>query len=114
MLNLLTASPLQEAVFDRLRSDLLTLTDQDRRASGELIPPENIIAKKYNISRSFVRPALKEMDIIAIFLQDDKNFLARDLFENDLLHLSPKGYDVWGKAVTSRLHEFGAKSETQQ
>ena len=83
MLDLLTAEiprkNQREAVFNRLKRDLQTLIDQGRIAPGELIPPENILADKYNISRSSVRLALKELeDDGKIFKRAGKGSFVRD------------------------------------
>lgn len=69
----------REAVFNRLKRDLLTLINQGRIAPGQLIPPENILADKYNISRSSVRLALKELeDDGKIFKRPGKGSFVRD------------------------------------
>ena len=41
------------------------------------------------------------LDIGGAFLKDDQT-LPRDIMP-DLLHLSPKGYEIWAKSIESRL-----------
>jgi GntR family transcriptional regulator of arabinose operon len=91
MLDLLTAEipkkVQRETVFNRLKCDLLTLIDQGRIAPGELIPPENILAEKYNISRSSVRQALKDLEVVGkIFKRPGKGTFVKDITNDTSQH----------------------------
>ena len=52
----------KSTVFGKLKNDLIQAIDSNVLIPGALLPSENILADKYNISRSSVRLALQELE----------------------------------------------------
>ena len=69
----------RKVVFKSLKRDLVTAIGNGALAPGELIASENLLARKYKISRSSVRSALSELEVEGlIFKKAGKGTFVRD------------------------------------
>ncbi len=59
------------------------------------------------IIKKYANESIIYMDIATQFLQPDNTISKDDM--HDFLHLSPKGYEMWAKAITPKIKEILSK-----
>jgi len=107
MFELLTETNIKKkpTVFGKLKEDLIKAIDDSVLIPGALLPSENILAIKYNISRSSVRLALKELeDEDRILKKPGKGTFVRD---NTLVFESKTLNEIKTIGVDLELSEIG-------
>ena len=114
----------KSAVFGKLKEDLVKAIDNNVLIPGALLPSENILARKYNISRSSVRLALRELeDENKIFKRPGKGTFVRDntfMFESKTsnqiktigvdLELPETRSDWYGSKLLNGIEEVCSKN----
>jgi GntR family transcriptional regulator of arabinose operon len=114
----------KDTVYNKLKDDFARAIDDGAIAPGELLPSENLLARKYNISRSSVRTALRELEEEGlIFKKPGKGTFVKDTSQDDSadeyqeiktigvdVGVSENGEDWYGSKIVRGMEEVCAKN----